>query len=387
MRLYAEISKRDEEQRMVWGYASTESQDSQGEVIKSDAIAAALDDYMKFGNIRVMHQPIAVGVAKEAEMTEKGLFIGAKIVDNDAWEKVKEGVYKGFSIGGSCTGRDSVNKKVITGVRLTEISLVDRPANPDAIFEIWKGDGMDMSKEQAVEILAEMLTKGEVDPIEIVKAAKAGKISELSEEVSEDLANGEVDPDVAAIAEMLNKGDVLPSELLELAKGCKEKKVEKEEKEDDEMEELKEDPAHEAKESPAEERAEHGSESEGESKEGEEESEESEKEEKAKKSDESDDLRKADVDFESLLKGELSKVEEKHAEEVKKFEGVVSGLQEVLEKMEKRMKELEALPVPAKGALMSVSKGADSGSAAEDDAEDAASAIRKLHKSGGINFR
>lgn len=361
MKLYAEISKRDDEQRMVWGYASTESTDSQGEIIKSSAIESALADYMKFGNIRVMHQPIAVGVAKEAEMTEKGLFIGAKIVDDDAWNKVKEGVYKGFSIGGSCTGRDTVNKKIITGVRLSEISLVDRPANPDAVFEIWKGDGMnmDMTKEQAVEALAEMLNKGEIDP----------------------------------------------AELLDVAKACKAKKVEKE---DDEMEELKEDPAHEAKESAEEERAEHGADGEAkenpeeeldeevkedpaheanESADEEEAEEEAKLKAKTKKSDESTDIEKAD--FSDEISKAVGIASEKHAEEIKKFEGVVSSLQETLEKIEKRMKELEDLPAPAKGALMSVSKASDSGSDPEKDESngDAASEIRKIHKSGGILFK
>ena len=138
MKLYAEITKIDRERRMVFGYASTEALDSQGEVVRKEAIEAALPDYMRFANIREMHQPSAVGVAKEAAIDDKGLYLAARIVDDEAWKKVTEGVYKGFSIGGRVTDRDKAQKHVITGVELLEISLVDRPANPEAVIELYK---------------------------------------------------------------------------------------------------------------------------------------------------------------------------------------------------------------------------------------------------------
>ncbi|HXP29717.1 MAG TPA: XkdF-like putative serine protease domain-containing protein [Stellaceae bacterium] len=136
--LYAAIEKIDREQRMVFGYASTEALDQQGEIVRLEALEAALPEYMRFANIREMHQPSAVGVAHEAAVDGKGLWLGARVVDERAWEKVKAGVYKGFSIGGSVTARDPQNRMIITGVDLTEISLVDRPANPEAVFEMVK---------------------------------------------------------------------------------------------------------------------------------------------------------------------------------------------------------------------------------------------------------
>ena len=138
MRFYWPIAKVDAEQRMVWGYASTEAEDDQGETVSRGALAAALDDYMCFANIREMHQPSAGGIAKEAAVDDKGLYLGAKIVDGEAWQKVVEGVYKGFSIGGRVTARDPADRRLITGLRLTEISVVDRPANPEAVFDCWK---------------------------------------------------------------------------------------------------------------------------------------------------------------------------------------------------------------------------------------------------------
>ena len=49
--------------------------------MKREALEAALPDYMRFANIREMHQPSAVGVATEAEMDERGLYLAAHIVD------------------------------------------------------------------------------------------------------------------------------------------------------------------------------------------------------------------------------------------------------------------------------------------------------------------
>ncbi len=141
MRIYAPLAKVDAAQQMVWGYASTAAEDDQGETITRDALAAALGDYMKFANIREMHQLSAVGVAEEAGVDDKGLYVGARIVDPRAWNKVTSGVYKGYSIGGRVTKRDPADRSVITGLNLTEISLVDRPANPEAVFDCWKAEG------------------------------------------------------------------------------------------------------------------------------------------------------------------------------------------------------------------------------------------------------
>src|SRR5438874_1561427 len=78
MRFYWPIAKLDHEQRMVWGYASTEAEDEQGEIVSRDALAAALADYMRFANIREMHQPSAVGIAEEAAIDDRGLYLGAR---------------------------------------------------------------------------------------------------------------------------------------------------------------------------------------------------------------------------------------------------------------------------------------------------------------------
>jgi phage head maturation protease len=133
--LYLPISKIDEEKRMVWGYASTPTKDLQGEIVKVSAIKNALPDYLQWSNIREMHQNSAVGITVEHNVSEKGLYIGAHIVDDSAWKKCKpltpgklDSVYKGFSIGGNTIEKVG---DTITEIKLIEISLVDRPANSE----------------------------------------------------------------------------------------------------------------------------------------------------------------------------------------------------------------------------------------------------------------
>ena len=159
MRFYGNIQKVDAEQRMVWGYASTEAIDTSGETILKSAIEDALVDYMEYANIREMHQLSAVGTAEEASVDDKGLYIGAKVVDDTAWGKVTSGVYKGFSVGGKVLARDPKNKKIITKILLTEISLVDRPNNPEARFDIWKAVGSPVDRAEAAHATLDQLER------------------------------------------------------------------------------------------------------------------------------------------------------------------------------------------------------------------------------------
>ena len=145
------ITKVDEEQRMVYGYATVEELDSHGEIITYEASKQAFSNWI--GNIREMHQDIAVGKALEIEFDDdaKGVWIGAKISESEdgenAWIKVKEGVLAGFSIGGRVNDAkmqqmmiDGKKKmvNVITDYDLGETSLVDNPAVASATFQIIK---------------------------------------------------------------------------------------------------------------------------------------------------------------------------------------------------------------------------------------------------------
>jgi len=148
------ITKTDPDKRMVYGWASTNDLDNQGEIVSVKAIEKALPNYMKFPTLREMHQPKAIGVTKETQViSDKGLFIGAKIVNKDAWEGVKEGMFRGFSIGGDVKAK--VND-TITDISLKEISLVDRPANESAVITLFKAS---KKTKQKVEIKKDFKTR------------------------------------------------------------------------------------------------------------------------------------------------------------------------------------------------------------------------------------
>jgi hypothetical protein len=142
MRLYGAIQKvepQDDGTVRVYGIATSEAVDDQGEIVQADAMRAAIPEYMRFPALREMHQLSAAGTTLEAEVCEDGATrIVAHVVDPVAVAKVKNQVYRGFSIGGRVLQREPGNPKTITGLALNEISLVDRPANPEAVFDCWK---------------------------------------------------------------------------------------------------------------------------------------------------------------------------------------------------------------------------------------------------------
>lgn len=143
-RIFAAFNKVETQEDgtlIVSGVASSEDRDSDGELVRAEAMRKALPDYLKFGAVREMHQPIAAGTAVEANVDDKGITnFTAHVVDSGSVKKVQTGVLKGFSIGGKITKRNGDDKTIIESLDLIEVSLVDRPANPQAIITLVKFD-------------------------------------------------------------------------------------------------------------------------------------------------------------------------------------------------------------------------------------------------------
>lgn len=184
MKLYASITKTEAQEDgtlKVYGFASSGAEDSDGETVSPDAMKAAIPDYMKFGAVREMHQPLAAGTAIDISVDDEGKTnFAAHVVDPIAVKKVSTGVYKGFSIGGKVTSRDAANAKNITGLRLVEVSLVDRPANPDAVFTMYKAEktpeeiaaaAVELEK-SAIADIASLINSKALSPSQILKAAR-----------------------------------------------------------------------------------------------------------------------------------------------------------------------------------------------------------------------
>jgi phage head maturation protease len=198
-RLYAEIAKSEKQPDgtlIVEGFASTGSQDSDGETITPDAMKAAIPDYMRFGAVREMHDAKkAAGTALEIEVLDDGRtrFV-SHVVDPVAVVKVETGVYKGFSIGGSVPkgGRDPVNKTQINALNLIEVSLVDRPANPEAVITCFKAEGVEPENENDEVDDPEALNKGLWNMQRMLEALAT--LRSCASEVKYEVQNGEHDP-------------------------------------------------------------------------------------------------------------------------------------------------------------------------------------------------
>ena len=157
IRLSMPINKVDKERRIVSGFATLDNLDRQGDVVPAEASKRAFENFR--GNIREMHQPIAVGKVvsfKEDvyfdEDTKKfynGIYVSAYVSKGaqDTWEKVLDGTLTGFSIGGEIHDAEKVydeslgkSYQVIKEYSLSELSLVDNPANQFAnVISIEKG--------------------------------------------------------------------------------------------------------------------------------------------------------------------------------------------------------------------------------------------------------
>jgi hypothetical protein len=84
---YGTLAKRDDDKRILEGYATSEAIDASGETIKMTAVKVALDDYLKFPALREMHQLSAIGKVTKAGIDKQGLYISANVVDDEAWRK------------------------------------------------------------------------------------------------------------------------------------------------------------------------------------------------------------------------------------------------------------------------------------------------------------
>jgi len=173
LHLSVPFTKVNRENRTVSGFATLDNVDQTGDVVTAEASMKAFESFR--GNLREMHQPLAVGkvVSFKPEtyydQTTKEFYNGVYVTSyiskgaQDTWEKVLDGTLSGFSIGGKITESDNeVNKADGTQVRfikaydLVELSIVDSPANQLCnILSIEKMNGQLVFKGMAAEVVTE----------------------------------------------------------------------------------------------------------------------------------------------------------------------------------------------------------------------------------------
>jgi hypothetical protein len=173
LRLSMPIGKVDAERRIVSGFASLDNIDKQDDIVTAEASVKAFKNFK--GNLREMHQPSAVGKMvsfKEDRYFDpnskkfyNGVYVSAYVSKGaqDAWEKVLDGTYSGFSIGGNIKSWDDAYNadldkaiRVIKDYELFELSLVDSPANQFAsIISVEKVNGQNVVTGSSAETIIE----------------------------------------------------------------------------------------------------------------------------------------------------------------------------------------------------------------------------------------
>jgi hypothetical protein len=235
VRLSLPFAKVDKERRIVSGFASLDNLDKQDDIVTAEA---SMDAFAKFrGNIREMHQPLAVGKMvnfkaekyfdPESKKFYNGVFVSAYVSKGaqDTWEKVLDGTLAGFSIGGRMNkwddGYDEKSDKAIRIIKqydLVELSLVDSPANQFAnIVSVEKVDGVN-------------IIKGDETVLENVFYDKESGIVMVSENESEvSPTSGEQMTNIGFVEKTDNEKIDMIKFLVDSAKGINTSKINKEE--------------------------------------------------------------------------------------------------------------------------------------------------------------
>ncbi|QLF83303.1 capsid maturation protease [Rhodococcus phage NiceHouse] len=206
-----DIQKDSEHQRLVIGFATLDNVDLTNDVITAEASQKAFENFR--GNVRLMHDKLrpvgkvvdfapATYFDPETQKEYQGIQVAVSVSESEpgVWQKCLDGTLSGFSIGGSVREtapefREDIGKtvQVIKDYQLTELSLVDSPANHLAnVHTIYKSIDGDQSTDSPmgmygkIQKVLEIQTKGDFPQMadEINKNADPAEVSEV--EVTED---------------------------------------------------------------------------------------------------------------------------------------------------------------------------------------------------------
>jgi HK97 family phage prohead protease len=121
------------------GFASAFERDRDKDIILPRAFEDAKAAYLKNPILLLnhdIHKPI--GRITDIQITQKGVLVEAIVPPAhepwavEAYNKIKEGIYRAFSIGGIFKRM----KDIVTGMDWAETSVVGVPANASSLFEV-----------------------------------------------------------------------------------------------------------------------------------------------------------------------------------------------------------------------------------------------------------
>lgn len=210
-RVFVPLTKVDEEQRLVFGRITAEEVDQSGEVMDYETSKPNFEKWssqieeasggLSKGNLRVMHGLQVAGKLTDIAFDDESqsIEVCAKVVDDAEWDKVLEGCYTGFSVGGRYgkKWKDKVGDTVVQKFTAVpnEVSLVDNPCVKSATFSLVKADGAEeLIKFQAAADLAKAdeaeESKTEEEPVIPGLEPSNEDVVAKAEQMAKDAADG-----------------------------------------------------------------------------------------------------------------------------------------------------------------------------------------------------
>lgn len=240
---YFAITKADKNEDgtlMVYGKATDDSLDIDQQICDPTWLDTAMPNWFKSGgNIREQHSAIAAGVAKEYEKKADGHYINVLVVDPVSVKKVDSGVLKGFSIGIKTPRviRDekAVNGRIVDG-QIVEISLVDRPANPncqlvlaksiDGESGVWKVEELieksdevtPETTEVVAEVVEEVVVEAAVEEAPVAEETPVVEETPVEEEEKKDEPEATQDEVTEVVVEKSAKAKAILADIVKFDK-------------------------------------------------------------------------------------------------------------------------------------------------------------------------
>lgn len=181
----SKTEKLEDGRLLIEGVATSEALDCQGDILDFEGSKRAFEKWR--GNLREAHDPKKpVGRAIEVipDDVSKSIavraFISAGAQDTQA--KCLDGTLAMFSVGGGAPTKTKMEKSGVRRVLewpMTELSLVDVGANPDAAVSVLKAAGMEGEEEEGKPPVEE---KPEEKPDEVPEGAEEQTPEEKSKE-------------------------------------------------------------------------------------------------------------------------------------------------------------------------------------------------------------
>lgn len=203
----------DASQRIVVGFATLDNLDSSNDIVTAEASMKAFEQF--HGNVRLMHESRPVGKVISSQPAvyfdpvtgeeHSGIQVSVRIskAAEDVWTMCQDGTLSGFSIGGEVLKASKIYSeqygkavKYIDDYRLTELSLVDSPANAYANITAIK-----KSSDSYIEEGDQFYTTGKFSKVFEIKT-EGGNTMTIKKSVDETNDSGEVTEDATEATEV-----------------------------------------------------------------------------------------------------------------------------------------------------------------------------------------